>query len=69
MIKFFALLLIRAYKLIVSPLLGQHCRFYPTCSTYALSAIQKHGLLVGGAKSTKRLLKCHPWSHGGVDLP
>lgn len=69
MIKVFVLTLIKAYKALISPLLGQHCRFYPSCSTYALMAIQKHGLLAGSAKSAKRLLTCHPWNHGGVDLP
>jgi len=69
MIKLLVLILIRTYKALLSPLMGQHCRFYPSCSTYALTAIQKHGLLAGSAKSIKRLLNCHPWNHGGVDLP
>jgi len=69
MIKFFILILIRAYQFFVSPLLRKHCRFYPTCSTYALSAVQKYGWQAGSVKSAKRLLKCHPWNPGGVDLP
>jgi len=69
MIKFFILTLIRAYQLIVSPLLGKHCRFYPSCSAYASSAVQKYGWWSGSRKSARRLLKCHPWHPGGVDLP
>ena len=69
MIKFFILTLIRAYQVFISPLLGKRCRFYPTCSAYALSAIQKYGWQTGSTKSARRLLKCHPWNPGGVDLP
>jgi len=69
MIKFFILTLIRAYQAFISPLLGERCRFYPTCSVYALSAVQKYGWWLGSAKSVKRLLKCHPRNPGGVDLP
>ena len=66
--KNIALFLIRCYKLFISPLLGHHCRFYPTCSTYAYGAIKKHGLLKGTFLGGKRLLKCHPFHPGGVDL-
>lgn len=44
-----------------------HCRYSPTCSRYAKEAISRHGILIGGWLSIKRLLKCHPWSRGGVD--
>ncbi|MFH1423418.1 MAG: membrane protein insertion efficiency factor YidD [Candidatus Nealsonbacteria bacterium] len=69
MIKFFILTLVKAYQVLISPLLGKHCRFYPTCSAYTLSAVQKYGWGLGSVKSTRRLLKCHPWNPGGVDLP
>jgi hypothetical protein len=61
------LLLLRAYKLGISPLLGQHCRFYPSCSEYAQQAIIAHGALRGSLLAGKRLCKCHPWHPGGVD--
>jgi len=61
------LLLLRAYQLGISPLLGQNCRFYPSCSEYAAQAIREHGALRGGMLATRRLCKCHPWHPGGVD--
>ena len=65
--KTLLLLLLRAYQLGVSPLLGQKCRFFPTCSNYAVEAIQLHGAGKGGALAAKRLCKCHPWHPGGYD--
>lgn len=62
-----ALLLLRAYKRFISPLLPPACRFYPTCSEYAAQAIAKHGLARGGILAAKRLAKCHPLHPGGVD--
>lgn len=62
------LLLLRAYKLGVSPFLGQNCRFYPSCSDYAAEAITVHGALKGSLLAAKRLCKCHPWHAGGLDL-
>lgn len=62
------MLLIRAYQLVISPWLRPCCRFYPSCSTYAYEAFAKHGLLMGGWLSLKRILKCHPFHAGGVDL-
>lgn len=59
--------LIRGYQLFVSPLLGNHCRFYPSCSQYAREAIEQHGVLRGGWLAIRRLLRCHPWHPGGVD--
>ncbi|HET7922777.1 MAG TPA: membrane protein insertion efficiency factor YidD [Gammaproteobacteria bacterium] len=59
--------LIRAYQLVISPLLGPRCRFYPSCSAYAIEAIAQHGALRGGWLSLKRLLRCHPLHPGGVD--
>jgi uncharacterized protein len=59
---------VRAYQLLVSPLLGPRCRFYPSCSAYAFEAVQVHGALRGSWLATRRLLRCHPWNPGGVDL-
>ena len=58
---------IRAYQLLVSPLLGPRCRFYPSCSSYALEAIRTHGALRGTWLGGRRLLRCHPWNPGGLD--
>jgi len=60
--------IIKIYQFMISPFIGSHCRFYPSCSAYAQEAIQKHGCMKGGYLSLKRLLKCHPWNEGGVDL-
>lgn len=62
-----ALALIRAYQFCISPLLGAHCRFAPSCSHYAEQAIARYGLLRGGFMAAARLLRCHPWSAGGWD--
>lgn len=62
------LLLLRAYKLGVSPFLGQNCRFYPSCSDYAAEAVRLHGALKGSLLAGKRLCKCHPWHAGGLDF-
>ena len=59
---------VRAYQLAISPLLGPTCRFYPTCSTYAVEAIEMHGAWRGVWMTAKRILKCHPFHPGGVDL-
>lgn len=58
---------IKLYQILVSPLLGQNCRFHPTCSHYAIEAIAKHGVLKGGYLSARRLIKCHPLHEGGLD--
>jgi uncharacterized protein len=60
--------LLRFYKLAVSPLLGNRCRFYPSCSDYAREAIQYHGAARGTYLAAKRLCRCHPFSAGGIDL-
>jgi uncharacterized protein len=62
-----ALWLIRAYQLVLSPMRPQTCRFYPSCSAYAVTAIQRFGLLRGFWLASRRLLRCHPWNPGGVD--
>ena len=59
--------LVRAYQLLVSPLLGPTCRYYPSCSAYAVQALQVHGAFRGTWLAARRLLRCHPWSPGGVD--
>jgi putative membrane protein insertion efficiency factor len=65
--RYAALALLRVYKRLISPLLPPACRFYPTCSEYAMQAIAKHGLLRGGILASKRLVKCHPLHPGGYD--
>ena len=65
--KRFLLVSIRLYQLSLSPWLGHHCRFYPTCSDYAAQAIQAHGSLRGGWMALRRVLRCHPWHAGGLD--
>lgn len=60
-------LFIRVYRLLVSPLLGDVCRFYPTCSSYGLTAVRRFGLIRGAWLILTRLVRCHPWNPGGVD--
>ena len=60
--------LIRAYRYVLSPLLGNQCRFYPSCSHYAEEALARHGWLHGTWLATRRICRCHPWHPGGVDL-
>ncbi len=60
--------LIRIYRYALSPLMASHCRFYPSCSCYAQTALEQHGILRGGWLALRRLLRCHPWHPGGVDL-
>jgi len=59
--------LIQFYRYLISPWLGPHCRFEPTCSAYALTAIERYGALHGSVLAVKRLSKCHPWHTGGID--
>jgi len=63
------ILVIRAYQICLSPLLGRTCRFHPTCSSYTIEAINRYGVLRGGWKSVRRILRCHPWNPGGYDPP
>lgn len=58
---------IRAYRYVISPMLGPTCRFYPSCSCYAEDALQQHGALRGSYLAVRRLLRCHPWHEGGYD--
>ena len=59
--------LIRFYQRHISPALGPHCRYVPTCSQYAVEAIEKHGALKGGFLALRRILRCHPFHPGGYD--
>ncbi|MGH7965933.1 MAG: membrane protein insertion efficiency factor YidD [Candidatus Binatia bacterium] len=58
---------IRTYRSVLSPVLGPTCRFYPSCSAYALAAIEKYGAIRGVGLAIRRLAKCHPWHPGGID--
>lgn len=58
---------VRTYQLVVSPLLGPTCRFYPSCSSYAVQALRRHGALRGSWLTLRRLARCNPWNPGGVD--
>lgn len=58
---------IRTYQLALSPFLGHSCRFFPSCSQYAIEAIERYGPLQGTWLAIRRLLRCHPWHAGGVD--
>jgi len=59
--------LIRGYRYLLSPWLGSHCRFHPSCSCYAQTAVERHGALHGSVLALRRLLRCHPWHPGGID--
>ncbi|MDN4477810.1 membrane protein insertion efficiency factor YidD [Demequina sp. SYSU T00039] len=59
--------LIRVYQLTVSPLTGPTCKFHPTCSHYGMEAVRVHGAVLGSLMAGWRVLRCNPWSHGGVD--
>jgi len=59
--------IVRFYRYFISPLLGQNCRYQPTCSAYALDAIRLHGGLKGGWLAIKRVMRCHPWGGSGYD--
>ena len=65
--RWIATLPVVAYKRLLSPMLPQRCRYYPPCSTYAIQAIRRYGILRGAVLAGWRLLRCNPWSHGGVD--
>ena len=59
--------LIRIYKFLISPLLGNSCRYFPTCSEYSIDSLKTYGLFKGLLLSVKRILSCHPWGSGGLD--
>ncbi|MGI8614134.1 MAG: membrane protein insertion efficiency factor YidD [Nocardioidaceae bacterium] len=58
---------LKAYRLLISPLYGQVCRYHPSCSAYALEAVTRHGALRGSFLSVRRVGRCHPWAAGGYD--
>ena len=58
---------VRVYQWTVRPLIGANCRFWPSCSEYAVEALRMHGALGGSVLATKRILRCNPWNEGGVD--
>jgi putative membrane protein insertion efficiency factor len=59
--------LVRFYQVAISPMLGPRCRFYPTCSNYAIEALREHGAAKGSWLTARRICRCHPWNAGGVD--
>ena len=61
------LLLIRAYQVVISPMLGDRCRFFPSCSEYSMDALRRHGLFKGLWLAMRRVGRCHPWHPGGYD--
>ncbi|HEY9566356.1 MAG TPA: membrane protein insertion efficiency factor YidD [Nocardioides sp.] len=65
--KYVLIALLKAYRAAISPLYGQVCRYYPSCSAYALEAVTVHGSIKGSWLAVRRLARCHPWAAGGVD--
>ncbi|WP_417560369.1 membrane protein insertion efficiency factor YidD [Marinomonas sp.] len=61
------ILIVKGYQFLISPLLGNNCRFYPSCSHYMIQAIERYGIFKGMYLGLKRLSKCHPWHEGGMD--
>jgi putative membrane protein insertion efficiency factor len=59
--------LVRSYQLLVSPLFPASCKYHPSCSQYAIDAVRRYGIVRGSVLAGWRLLRCNPWSHGGVD--
>jgi hypothetical protein len=59
--------LVQLYRWFISPLLGQNCRFYPSCSCYAQESLERHGALQGSWLAVRRICRCHPWNPGGFD--
>jgi putative membrane protein insertion efficiency factor len=66
-VKHVAIALVRLYQVLLSPLAGGRCKYHPSCSQYAIDALRQYGFVRGGVLAGWRLLRCNPWSHGGVD--
>jgi uncharacterized protein len=66
-VKYVLIGLLKAWRLFISPLYGNVCRYYPSCSAYALRAVSVHGAVKGSWLTVRRLLRCHPWAAGGYD--
>jgi putative membrane protein insertion efficiency factor len=66
-VKYLLIGFLKAYRAVISPLYGQVCRYHPSCSAYALQAVQDHGAVRGSWLALRRLARCHPWSPGGYD--
>ena len=66
-VKYPLIWLLKGYRFAISPLYGQVCRYHPTCSAYALQAVETHGAIRGVYLAARRVLRCHPWSDGGYD--
>lgn len=62
-----AMALLKGYRVVVSPLYGDVCRYFPSCSAYALESVTVHGAVKGSGLAAYRVLRCNPWSHGGID--
>jgi putative membrane protein insertion efficiency factor len=65
--KYLLIFIVKAYQRLISPLLGPRCKYYPTCSSYAVESLKRHGALKGTALAVWRVLRCNPWSLGGID--
>lgn len=68
-LQWLSLKCLQGYRIFLSPWVGWRCRFYPSCSQYAIDAIGQHGFFKGIAYSIRRLGRCHPWAEGGIDVP
>lgn len=58
---------VKGYRYFISPMLGHHCRFHPSCSAYAIEALERYGLVAGSWMAVRRVARCHPWNAGGYD--
>jgi len=68
-VKYIVFKFIKFYQILISPVLGRHCRFEPSCSEYCYLAIERYGAWKGLGRGIKRITRCHPWNKGGLDLP
>jgi len=67
MMKTLLVFLLRAYRILLSPFLGRNCRFHPSCSAYAIEALERYGAIKGSWLAARRVMRCHPWNPGGYD--